>query len=61
MVPMASGFGEAGDQTAPLGRSVIGGLIASTLAALFVVPMFYSLIQQKASFEDPSLLPEKLN
>jgi len=61
MVPMASGFGEAGDQTAPLGRAVIGGLIASTLAALFVVPMFYSLIQQKASFEDPSLLPEKLN
>ena len=61
MIPMASGFGEAGDQTAPLGRAVIGGLIASTLAALYIVPMFYALVQQKASFEDPSLLPEKIN
>ena len=61
MIPMATGFGEAGDQTAPLGRAVIGGLIASTIAALYIVPMVYSLTQQKASFEDPSLLPENLN
>ena len=61
MIPMASGFGEAGDQTAPLGRAVIGGLIASTLAALYVVPLVYSWVQQKTSFEDPSLLPENLN
>ena len=59
MVPMAAGFGEAGDQTAPLGRAVIGGLAASTLAALFIVPLVYSVTQQKASFDDPSLLPEK--
>jgi multidrug efflux pump subunit AcrB len=59
MIPMASGFGEAGDQTAPLGRAVIGGLAASMLAALYIVPLVYSLVQEKSSFEDPSLLPEK--
>jgi multidrug efflux pump subunit AcrB len=59
MIPMAAGFGEAGDQTAPLGRAVIGGLAASTLAALFIVPLVYAVAQQKASFDSPSLLPEK--
>jgi len=59
MIPMASGFGEAGDQTAPLGRAVIGGLAASMLAALYMVPLVYSLVQDKSSFEDPSLMPEK--
>jgi multidrug efflux pump subunit AcrB len=59
MIPMASGFGEAGDQTAPLGRAVIGGLAASMLAALYIVPLVYSLVQEKSSFEDPSLMPEK--
>ena len=58
MIPMASGLGEAGDQSAPLGRAVIGGLIASTLAALLIVPLVYGWIQQKASFKDVSLLPE---
>ena len=60
MVPMASGMGEAGDQTAPLGRAVIGGLIASTFAALFIVPQCYAWLQQKASLKSPSLLPEHL-
>jgi multidrug efflux pump subunit AcrB len=58
MIPMASGLGEAGDQTAPLGRAVIGGLAASMLAALFIVPLVYSLVQERSSYEDPSLLPE---
>ncbi|MFL9482560.1 efflux RND transporter permease subunit [Chitinophagaceae bacterium LWZ2-11] len=58
MIPMASGLGESGDQSAPLGRAVIGGLIASTLAALFIVPLVYGWIRQKASFKDVSLLPE---
>ena len=58
MIPMASGMGEAGDQSAPLGRAVIGGLAASTLAALFIVPLVYGWIQQKASFKSVSLLPE---
>jgi multidrug efflux pump subunit AcrB len=61
MVPMASGLGEAGDQSAPLGRAVIGGLVASTFAALFIVPLVYGWIQQKATFRSVSLLPENLN
>ncbi len=60
MVPMAIGMGEAGDQSAPLGRAVIGGLIASTFAALFIVPLVYGWVQQKKSFQSVSLLPEDL-
>jgi multidrug efflux pump subunit AcrB len=58
MIPMASGLGESGDQSAPLGRAVIGGLAASTVAALFIVPLVYGWIQQKTSFDSISLLPE---
>lgn len=58
MIPMASGLGEAGDQSAPLGRAVIGGLIASTFAALFIVPLVYGWVQQKASLKSVSLLPD---
>jgi multidrug efflux pump subunit AcrB len=61
MVPMASGLGEAGDQSAPLGRAVIGGLIASTFAALFIVPLVYGWVRQKSSFNSVSLLPENVN
>lgn len=61
MIPMASGLGEAGDQSAPLGRAVIGGLIASTFAALFIVPLVYGWVRQKASFKPVSLLPENIN
>jgi len=58
MIPMASGLGEAGDQSAPLGRAVIGGLAASTFAALLVVPLVYGWMQQRSSFRSASLLPE---
>lgn len=58
MVPMASGMGEAGDQSAPLGRAVIGGLIASTFAALLIVPLVYGWVRQKANFKEVSLMPE---
>ena len=61
MIPMASGLGEVGDQSAPLGRAVIGGLIASTFAALFIVPLVYGWVRQKASFGSVSLLPENSN
>jgi multidrug efflux pump subunit AcrB len=61
MIPMASGLGEAGDQSAPLGRAVIGGLIASTFAALFIVPLVYGWVRQKSSFGSVSLLPENSN
>ena len=59
MIPMASGLGEAGDQSAPLGRAVIGGLAASTLAALYIVPLVYGWIQQKQSYTSVSLLPDE--
>lgn len=57
MIPMASGLGEAGEQTAPLGRAVIGGLIASTFAALFMLPLIYAWVQGRASTVSTSLLP----
>ena len=46
MIPMALGFGEGGEQNAPLGRAVIGGLILATIATLFVVPVVYSLVRK---------------
>ena len=58
MIPMASGMGEAGDQTAPLGRAVIGGLIASTFAALYIVPQCYAWLQQNATLRSQSLMPD---
>ncbi|MGF6929998.1 multidrug efflux pump subunit AcrB [Chitinophaga sp. W2I13] len=61
MIPMASGLGEAGDQTAPLGRAVIGGLIASTLAALLILPQVYALMQRKTGYQSPSLMPDNAN
>ncbi|HEY2649846.1 MAG TPA: efflux RND transporter permease subunit, partial [Puia sp.] len=58
MLPMASGWGEGGDQAAPLGRAVVGGLIASTFAALFILPLVFSWVQGKASTASVSLDPE---
>ena len=58
MIPMASGLGEGGDQAAPLGRAVIGGLIASTFAALFILPLVFSWVQGKTSTRSVSLDPE---
>jgi multidrug efflux pump subunit AcrB len=48
MVPMALALGEAGEQNAPLGRAVIGGLIVATLVTLLVVPVIYSLLRKGA-------------
>jgi multidrug efflux pump subunit AcrB len=61
MIPMASGMGEAGEQTAPLGRAVIGGLFASTLAALFILPLVFAWVQDKTTYKSPSLMPENEN
>jgi Cu/Ag efflux pump CusA len=47
MLPMALGLGEAGEQNAPLGRAVIGGLAMATLATLFLVPIVYTLLRTK--------------
>jgi len=60
MIPMASGMGEAGEQSAPLGRAVIGGLFASTLAALFILPMVFAWVQEKSGYKSPDLMPENL-
>jgi multidrug efflux pump subunit AcrB len=47
MVPMALGMGEGGEQNAPLGRAVIGGLLFATVATLFFVPIFFSLLHER--------------
>ena len=47
MLPMALGLGEGGEQNAPLGRAVIGGLIFATVTTLFAVPIVYSLLRKK--------------
>ena len=57
MIPMASGLGEGGDQAAPLGRAVIGGLIASTFAALFFLPLIFAWVQRKTTIRSVSLDP----
>ncbi len=57
MVPMAVGWGEGGEQTAPLGRAVIGGLAAATLATLVVLPTVFALAQGKATRDSASLDP----
>ncbi|MEA9411779.1 efflux RND transporter permease subunit [Flavobacterium sp. PL02] len=61
MLPMAIGHGEGGDQVAPLGRAVIGGLIASSFSVLLLLPLVFVWIQSKASTQSPSLDPEDEN
>jgi multidrug efflux pump subunit AcrB len=48
MLPMSLGLGEGGEQNAPLGRAVIGGLSLATFATLFFVPVMYSLLRKQA-------------
>ena len=47
MLPMSLGLGEGGEQNAPLGRAVIGGLIVATFFTLFFVPTAYSVLHRK--------------
>jgi multidrug efflux pump subunit AcrB len=47
MLPMSLGWGEGGEQNAPLGRAVIGGLIVATITTLFFVPAVYSYLRKK--------------
>jgi len=49
MVPMALGLGEGGEQNAPLGRAVIGGLLFATLATLFFVPTVFAFVRSRAT------------
>ncbi len=53
MVPMALGFGDGGEQNAPLGRAVIGGLTLATVATLFFVPAVFAIFHRKAGSAGP--------
>jgi CzcA family heavy metal efflux pump len=57
MLPMSLGLGEGGEQNAPLGRAVIGGLIFATVSTLFFVPVIYSVLRRKPPVA-PEVLPE---
>ena len=57
MVPMALALGEGGEQTAPLGRAVIGGLVAGTLTNLFVLPSVFAVVQARSRTESASIDP----
>jgi len=56
MMPLALGLGDGGDQTAPLGRAVVGGLALATLATLFVLPSFFAILTTRR-VRSPSLDP----
>jgi multidrug efflux pump subunit AcrB len=58
MIPMALGWGEGAEQTAPLGRAVIGGLVAATLATLVILPTVFALVQANAGHQSASLDPD---
>jgi multidrug efflux pump subunit AcrB len=57
MTPLALGLGEGGDQTAPLGRAVVGGLAMATVATLFVLPSVFAILTTR-KVRSPSLDPE---
>jgi multidrug efflux pump subunit AcrB len=52
MVPMALGFGEGGEQNAPLGRAVIGGLLFATAATLFFVPSVFAMLHGRHTIRE---------
>jgi multidrug efflux pump subunit AcrB len=58
MLPMAFGMGDGGDQTAPLGRAVVGGLVAATLVTLFVLPAIFDMVLGKSTARSSSLHPD---
>jgi multidrug efflux pump subunit AcrB len=55
MLPMSLGAGEGGEQNAPLGRAVIGGLFLATVTTLFFVPVMYSILRKKPPTTDPEV------
>ena len=59
MLPMALGMGEGGEQNAPLGRAVIGGLMLATVTTLFVVPIVYSLLRTKPPVDHDRQIAEE--
>jgi multidrug efflux pump subunit AcrB len=61
MIPMALALGQGGEQTAPLGRAVIGGLTASTVAVLVVLPLIFSVAQQRMTRTSGSWHPDDVS
>jgi Cu/Ag efflux pump CusA len=53
MLPMSLGLGSGGEQNAPLGRAVIGGLLVATFFTLLFVPVMYSLLRRRAPSPEP--------
>ncbi|MEJ5963578.1 efflux RND transporter permease subunit [Pedobacter immunditicola] len=60
MIPMSLGLGDGGDQVAPLGQAVIGGLLLSTLTVLLILPHIYALIMKNKTRYSPTLDPDDL-
>jgi multidrug efflux pump subunit AcrB len=58
MLPMALALGESGQQNAPLGRAVVGGLVAATIATLIFLPLIFAFLQSSATLKSASLDPE---
>jgi multidrug efflux pump subunit AcrB len=54
MLPMSLGLGEGGEQNAPLGRAVIGGLLVATCFTLFFVPVMYTLLRRTPPAPEPA-------
>jgi len=61
MMPMALGLGEGGQQTAPLGRAVVGGLAVATVATLLVLPSVFAIVQARAHRRSASVDPDDPN
>jgi multidrug efflux pump subunit AcrB len=59
MLPMALGLGEGGEQNAPLGRAVIGGLLFATVSTLFIVPIIYTYLRTKPPIDHERQLVEQ--
>ena len=56
MIPMALGLGDGGEQNAPLGRAVIGGLLFATVSTLFFVPIVFAVVRRNSTL--PNSNPE---
>ena len=59
MLPMALGLGEGGEQNAPLGRAVIGGLLMATVTTLFIVPIVYTYLRKSAPVDHDKQIEEE--
>jgi len=60
MLPMSLGWGEGGEQNAPLGRAVIGGLLFATIATLLFVPVVYATLRTKAAHRPEETIEEEI-